>query len=317
MLIRCRRWIHAAGYAGGSAARRGAGTAPEASPVRVRPARWLLTWRRVRRKPMGVLGAVIICLLVVMAVGAGRIAPYNPDRIHASQRFQPPGGTFWLGTDNFGRDVFSRVVYGARISLVIGILAVILGTSLGALAGLISGHFGGKTDLVIQRIMDSLMAFPTLVLALAVVAALGSSLPNVILAVALTLIPVANRIVRSVALTVRETSYVTAARGIGCSEWRVVFVHALPNCFAPYVIIATANLGTAILAEAALGFLGLGVPPPTPSWGSMLSGAAQSYLYRAPWMAIYPGIAISLAVFGFNMVGDAIRDVLDPKLRGQ
>jgi peptide/nickel transport system permease protein len=292
------------------------GMAVAHAPARVHHARALLTWRDVRRKPMGVLGALIICLLVTMAVFADHIARYNPNQIRALERFQAPGRTFWLGTDNFGRDMYSRVVYGARISLEIGIAAVALGTSVGALSGLISGYFGGRTDLVIQRVMDSLMAFPTLVLALAVVAALGSSLPNVILAVALTLIPVANRVVRSVALIARETSYVMAARGIGCTEWRVLFVHVLPNCSAPYVVIATANLGTAVLAEAALGFLGLGVPPPTPSWGSMLSGAAQSYLYRAPWMAIYPGIAISLAVFGFNMLGDAIRDVLDPRLRG-
>ena len=276
-----------------------------------------MVWRSVRRKPMGAVGAVIVCLLVVLAVFAGRIAQYDPDKVRAVQRFQPPGGAFWFGTDDFGRDVFSRVVYGARISLQIGISAVFLGTSVGALVGLISGYWGGRTDLVIQRVMDAMMAFPTLVLALAVVAALGASLSNVILAVALTLVPVANRVVRSVALSVRETDYVTAARGLGGSPWRVLFIHVLPNCFAPYVVIATANLGTAILAEAALGFLGLGVPPPTPAWGSMLSGAAQGYLYRAPWMAMYPGVAITLAVFGFNMLGYAIRDVLDPRLRGR
>jgi peptide/nickel transport system permease protein len=276
-----------------------------------------MVWRLARRKPMGVVGAVIVCLLVVVAVFADGIARYDPYQVRARQRFQPPGGAFWFGTDDFGRDVFSRVVHGARISLQIGVAAVFLGTSGGALVGLISGYFGRRTDLVIQRIMDAMMAFPTLVLALAVVAALGVSLPNVILAVALTLIPVSNRVVRSVALSVRETDYVTAARGLGGSEWRVLFVHVLPNCAAPYVVIATANLGTAILAEAALGFLGLGVPPPTPAWGSMLSGAAQGYLYRAPWMAMYPGVAITLAVFGFNMLGDAVRDVLDPRLRGR
>ncbi len=274
-------------------------------------------WRFSRRKPMGVLGILIVCLLVVMALFAGPIARHNPDQVRALQRFQPPGSAFWFGTDDFGRDVFSRVVYGARISLEIGIAAVMLGTSVGALVGLISGYFGGRMDLVVQRVMDALMAFPTLVLALAVVAALGASLPNVIVAVALTLIPSANRVVRSVALSVRATNYVMAARALGGSEWRVVFIHVLPNCFAPYVIIATANLGTAILAEAALGFLGLGVPPPTPAWGSMLSGAAQNHLYRAPWMAVYPGVAISLAVFGFNMFGDALRDLLDPRLRGR
>jgi peptide/nickel transport system permease protein len=271
----------------------------------------------VRRKPMGVVGGLLVCLLVIVAVSAGRIAQHDPFKVRAMLRFQSPGSAFWFGTDDFGRDVFSRVVYGARISLQIGISAVLLGTSVGALVGLTSGYFSGRTDLVIQRIMDSMMAFPTLVLALAVVAALGASLPNVIIAVALTLIPVANRVVRSVALSVRATDYVTAARGLGGTEWRVLFVHVLPNCFAPYVVIATANLGTAILAEAALGFLGLGVPPPTPAWGSMLSGAAQGYLYQAPWMAVYPGLAITLAVFGFNMLGDAIRDVLDPRLRGR
>ncbi|MFI5341189.1 MAG: ABC transporter permease, partial [Candidatus Methylomirabilales bacterium] len=192
-----------------------------------------MVWRFVRRKPMGVAGAVIVCLLVVMAVFAGRIAQYDPYQIRALLRFQPPGSAFWFGTDDFGRDVFSRVVYGARISLEIGISAVLLGTSVGALVGLISGYSGGRTDLVVQRIMDALMAFPTLVLALAVVAALGASLPNVILAVAFTLIPVANRVVRSVALSVRETTYVMAARGLGASERRVLFTHVLPNCFAP------------------------------------------------------------------------------------
>ena len=285
-------------------------------PLREHRAR-AMVWRFVRRKPMGAVGGVIVCLLVLTAVFADHVARHHPYQVRAMQRFRPPGNAFWFGTDDFGRDVFSRVVYGARISLQIGLAAVLLGTSVGALVGLGSGYVGGRTDLVIQRVMDAMMAFPTLVLALAVVAALGASLPNVVLAVALTLIPVANRVVRSVALSVRETDYVTAARGLGGSAWRVLFVHVLPNCFAPYVVIATANLGTAILAEAALGFLGLGVPPPTPAWGSMLSGAAQGYLYRAPWMAMYPGVAITLAVFGFNMLGDAIRDVLDPRLRGR
>ena len=287
----------------------------EAPPPRHGP--WHALWRFARRKPMGVVGAVIVCLLVVVAVFADQIAQHNPDRVRAVQRFLAPGSAFWFGTDDFGRDVFSRVVHGARISLRLGIFAVALGTSLGATVGMISGYLGGRIDLVIQRGMDALMAFPTLVLALAVVTALGASLHNVIVAVAITLIPASNRVVRSVALSVRETTYVDAARALGGSQRRVVFVHVLPNCFAPYVVIATANLGTAILAEASLSFLGLGVPPPTPAWGSMLSGASQNYLFRAPWMAIYPGAAISLAVFGFNMLGDAIRDVLDPRLRGR
>ena len=271
----------------------------------------------VRRKPMGVLGAVIVGVLVLTAAFADRIAAHKPEQIRAVQRFRPPSQAHWFGTDDFGRDVFSRVAHGARISLRIGISAVLLGTTVGALIGLVSGYFGGRTDLMVQRVMDGLMAFPTLVLALAVVAALGASVRNVIIAVGLTLAPAANRLVRSVALSVRETPFVMAARALGGSQWRVIFRHVLPNCLAPYLVIATANLGSAIVAEASLGFLGLGVPPPTPAWGSMLSGATQTYLFRAPWMAIYPGLAISLAVFGFNMFGDAVRDLLDPRLKGR
>lgn len=271
----------------------------------------------VRRKPMGVVGAVIVCILTLTAVFAERIAVHKPEQVRAVQRLRPPSPVHWFGTDDFGRDVFSRVAHGARISLRIGITAVLLGTTVGALIGLVSGYFGGRTDLVVQRVMDGLMAFPALVLALAVVAALGASVRNVIIAVGLTLAPAANRLVRSVALSVRETPFVMAARALGGSHGRVVLRHVLPNCLAPYLVIATANLGSAIVAEASLGFLGLGVPPPTPAWGSMLSGATQTYLFRAPWMAIFPGLAISLAVFGFNMFGDAVRDLLDPRLKGR
>jgi peptide/nickel transport system permease protein len=273
--------------------------------------------RLARRKPMGFVGVVIVIVLVLMAVFADSIARHHPDQVRAAQRLKAPSQAHWFGTDDFGRDVFSRVAHGARVSLKIGIAAVLVGTTVGALIGLISGYLGGRFDLIVQRVMDALMAFPTLVLALAVVAALGASLRNVIIAVSLTLIPAANRLVRSVALSVRETSFVMAARASGATQGRVVFRHVLPNCLAPYLVIATANLGSAIVAEASLGFLGLGVPPPTPAWGSMLSGATQSFLFRAPWMAIYPGLAISLAVFGFNMLGDAVRDLLDPKLKGR
>ena len=280
------------------------------------------TWARMvgrflRRKPMGAIGALLIVLVVVVAVFAELIAPYDPYELRSARLFAPPGDQFWLGTDDYGRDILSRLIYGARISLYVGLLAVILGTTTGALLGLISGFFGGKTDFLLQRLMDSLMAFPALVLALAIVAALGQSTTNVILAVAIVLIPTSSRVVRSTVLSIKEHLYVEAARAIGCPTWRLVFRHVLPSCVPPYIILATVALGTAILAEASLGFLGLGTPPPEPSWGSMLSGASQKYIRRAPWMAIYPGIAISLAVFGFNMLGDAVRDVLDPRLRGR
>lgn len=271
----------------------------------------------LRRKPMGAVGAFLIVTTVLVAVFAPLIAPYDPYELRTGQLFTPPNSQFWFGTDDYGRDIFSRIIYGAQISLYVGLLAVLLGTTSGALLGMISGYFGGKTDFFIQRIMDSLMAFPTLVLALAIVAALGQSTTNVILAVAIVLIPTASRVVRSTVLSVKELPYIEAGRAIGCPVWRLVFRHVLPSCLPPYIILATVALGTAILAEASLGFLGLGTPPPEPSWGSMLSGASQKYIRRAPWMAIYPGIAISLAVFGFNMLGDAVRDVLDPRLRGR
>ncbi len=271
----------------------------------------------VRRKPTGAVGAAIILVMVFTAVFADYIARYDPYQIRTDKLFAPPGPEFWLGTDDFGRDLFSRIVYGSRISLYVGILAVLFGTTNGALWGLISGYFGGRTDFIIQRVMDALMAFPTLVLALAIVAALGQSTTNVIIAVGIVLTPTANRVIRSVVLSIKQNVYIEAARAIGASELRVMFLHVLPNCVAPYIILATTALGTAILAEASLSFLGLGTPPPEPAWGSMLSGAAQRYIRQAPWMAIYPGIAISLAVFAFNMFGDALRDVLDPRLRGR
>jgi peptide/nickel transport system permease protein len=279
------------------------------------------SWRQgvyhfVRAKPLGALGGLLIVAMVVMALFASLLAPYDPYELHVSQMFAPPGRTFLLGTDEYGRDLLSRLLYGARVSLYVGLLAVGCGTTSGALLGLVSGYFRGKTDFVLQRLMDWLMAFPTLVLALAIVAALGQSTFNVILAVAVVIVPTAARVIRATVLTVREQVFVEAGRAIGCSNGRLLFQHIVPNCLAPYLILATAGLGNAILAEAALSFLGLGTPPPEPSWGTMLSGAAQQYVWRAPWMAIFPGVAISLAVFGFNLFGDALRDVLDPRLRG-
>jgi peptide/nickel transport system permease protein len=279
------------------------------------------TWRGgvrrfLRDKPLGALGGAIILAMIVVALFAPLLAPYDPYELRVTNMFTPPGREFWLGTDEYGRDLLSRLLYGARISLYIGLLAVGLGTTSGALVGLVSGYCGGRTDFILQRLIDWLLAFPTLVLALAIVAALGQSTANVILAVAVVIVPTAARVIRATVLTVREQVFVEAGRAIGCTDSRLLFQHILPNCLSSYLILASAGLGNAILAEAALSFLGLGTPPPEPSWGTMLSGAAQQYVWRAPWMAIFPGVAISLAVFGFNLLGDALRDVLDPRLRG-
>ena len=275
------------------------------------------TWRRYAARNRNIaVGATILAVVILAALLANVISTHDPRRLNPAQRLKAPSAANFLGTDEFGRDVFSLVLHGAQVSLLVGATTMILTSIWGIAIGLIAGYYR-RVDMALMRVMDGLMAFPTLVLALAVVAALGASVRNVIIAVGLTLAPAANRLVRSVALSVRETPFVMAARALGGSQWRVVFRHVLPNCLAPYLVIATANLGSAIVAEASLGFLGLGVPPPTPAWGSMLSGATQTYLFRAPWMAIYPGLAISLAVFGFNMLGDAVRDLLDPRLKGR
>lgn len=271
--------------------------------------------RFILRKPLGAVGAVLAMSLVVMGVFAPTIAPYDPYKIDANATFISPSFPHLLGTDDFGRDVFSRILFGARISLLVSLMAVVWGSTAGALIGWISGFWLGKVDITVQRVMDIMMSFPLLVLALAIVAALGPSLWNVIIAISIVIIPRSARVNRSAALAVREMQYVDAAKAIGCSQWRSLFVHVIPNCMAPFIIIATAELGEAILVEASLSFLGVGVPPPEPSWGSMLTMASRDYLQKAPWMAIFPGLAITIVVFGFNLLGDALRDVLDPRLR--
>lgn len=266
-------------------------------------------------KPLGAAGGIILFLFVIVAIFAPNVAPYNPYEMHYESPFTPPGRGFILGTDNFGRDLFSRIIWGSRISLYVGLVSVALGTTSGALLGLISGYWGGTTDIILQRVVDILLAFPMLILAMAVMAALGASLNNVIIAVGIVLIPQGARVVRSSTLSIKENDYVLAAKAIGCTAWRILFVHVLPQCIAPYIIVATAALGWAILTEATLSFLGFGTPPPIPSWGAMLSGGAQMYMEKAPWMAIFPGVAVTLAVFSINLLGDALRDVLDPRLR--
>jgi peptide/nickel transport system permease protein len=272
-------------------------------------------WLFVRKNPLGAAGGLLMLLLILAAVFADVLATHNPIRT-SSRVLVAPGAEFWLGTDNLGRDLWSRVVYGSRISLLVGVASTLLGAVAGGLVGLVSGYVGGKTDLLAQRLMDIMQALPILVLALVMAAALGPSLTNTIIAISVVIAPRAARVVRASVLAIREFVYIEAAHALGGGHGRVAFRHILPNTFGPFVVLVTAQLGGAILAEAALSFLGLGVPEPFPSWGRMLSIAAAEYATKAPWLVIYPGLAISLAVFGTNLLGDALRDTLDPRLRG-
>ena len=276
---------------------------------------WAGIVKFVRTKPLGAAGAVVILIMALAAFFADVIAPYDAYELNQRLQFRAPSATHWLGTDEFGRDVLTRLIYGARIALFIGFASSFLGSTAGAILGVVSAYLGGKTDLWLQRVMDIMLAFPLLILALAIVTVLGRSIPNLILAIAIPVIPRTARIVRSSALSAKENIYVEAARAVGSSHLRVMFNHIVPNIMAPYLIVLTAQLGGAILTEASLSFLGLGTAEPTPSWGLMLSGGAPMYAEKAPWLAIFPGLVISLAVFGFNLFGDSLRDALDPRLR--
>jgi peptide/nickel transport system permease protein len=276
-------------------------------------------WPAIRKfivtKPLGAIGGALILVMVITAIFADAFAPYDPYEINQRLQFTAPSLQHWLGTDEFGRDMLTRLIYGARIALFIGLVAAFIGSTAGAILGVFSAYMGGKVDLIVQRIMDVMLAFPLLILALAIVSVLGRSIPNVVLAIAIPIIPRTTRIVRSSALSVKEHSFVEAAHAVGSQHWRVMARHILPNVMAPYLIMLTAQFGNAILVEASLSFLGLGTAEPTPSWGLMLSGSAAAYAEKAPWVAIFPGLAITLAVFGFNLFGDSLRDALDPKLR--
>jgi len=269
------------------------------------------------KKPLGAVGAAIILVMLAAAVLARPLAPYDPYLADYSAQFARPSAEHWFGTDEFGRDVLTRILYGAQIALFVGFTASLAGCTIGGLLGAVSAFLGGKVDLLLERLMDVLLAFPQLILALAVASILGPAVQNVVIAVAIPIIPRAARVVRATALSVKENVYVEAVSALGASRRRVVFQHILPNVVAPYIIMVTAQLAGAILAEAALSYLGLGAAEPTPSWGLMLSGSASAYAEKAPWIGLFPGIAISLAVFGFNLFGDSLRDALDPKLRGR
>jgi peptide/nickel transport system permease protein len=278
--------------------------------------RWLeASFRFTRQRPLGAVGAAIIGIMIAAAVLAGLVAPYDPLATDYARMLQAPSSIHWFGTDSFGRDVFTRIIYGSRTALWIGFASAFLGATLGALIGVTSAYFGGKIDLVLQRFMDLLLSFPLIILALVVVSLLGSGTTNVVFAITVPMVPRCALVVRSSALALREMPFVEAARALGFGPVHIILRHMLPNVMAPYLIMLTAFLGQAILLEASLSFLGLGVSEPQAAWGLMLRGAAVEFAERAPWMAIYPGIAISLAVFAFNLLGDSLRDALDPKLR--
>jgi peptide/nickel transport system permease protein len=269
------------------------------------------------QRPLGAVGAVIILFMSAVALSANWLAPYDALATDYGAMLAAPNAQHWLGTDAYGRDVMSRVIFGSRTALIVGVSASFMGATLGALIGVASAYFGGRVDMIVQRLMDVVISFPIIILALAVVAILGTGVQNVILAIAIPMIPRCARVVRSSALAVREMPYVDAARAAGFTDSRIVLRHMLPNVMAPYLIMLTAFLGQAILLEASLSFLGLGVQEPVAAWGLMLRGAAVEFAETAPWMAIFPGLAISLAVFAFNLLGDSLRDALDPRLRTQ
>jgi peptide/nickel transport system permease protein len=279
-------------------------------------------WRRAiidfcRQRPLGAIGAAVVLLNLVVAVLANVISPYDPLGTDYGAMLAAPNRAHWLGTDAFGRDVLTRILYGSRTAMLVGFSCAFFGATVGAVIGVTSAYFGGKVDLLIQRVMDIFLSFPLIILALAVVAMLGTGLQNVIAAITIPMIPRAALVARSSALAIREMPYVDAARAAGFRHGRIILRHMSPNVMAPYLIMLTAFLGQAILLEASLSFLGLGVSEPTPAWGLMLRGAAVQFAESAPWMAVFPGLAISLAVFAFNLFGDSLRDALDPRLRTQ
>ncbi len=269
-----------------------------------------------RQSPVGAVAGVFLVFVILMAIAAPVVAPYHPLTADFTVMTEPPVAAHPLGTDPLGRDTLSRIIYGARYTLIVAFSAVLLGTTSGAILGVASAYIGGKFDLGVQRVLEVLQAFPDLILALLLMVALGPGLGTVILAIAVTRIPFGGRIVRSVALQVREMDYVTAARAVGVSGLRTMRLHVAPQCVAPYLVLATAHLGVAIIIEASLGFLGVGIPPPTPTWGNMLAMQGNN-LIPPWWLVVYPGVAITLIVLAFSLFGDGLRDYLDPRLRGR
>ena len=281
----------------------------------LRPSLWTRARSFCRRQPLGTFGLALVVIIAVTGIFAEELAPYNPTANDFGAMTEAPSLNHWLGTDQFGRDQLSRIIFGARTAMIVGFSCALVSSFAGLVLGVGSAYFGGRIDLYLQRLLDIVMAFPLIILALAMVAIFGTGMHNVIIAITIPLIPRCARIVRSSALSIREVPYVDAARALGFSHSRIILRHMVPNVMAPFLILLTAFVGQAILAEASLSYLGLGVQEPTPAWGLMLQGGAEEYASTAPWIAIFPGLAIALTVFGFSLYGDALRDVLDPKLR--
>ena len=271
----------------------------------------------IRRQPLASAGGLVVLIMIFSSIFANFLTPYDPEAASWVNQLTPPSAEFWLGTDAFGRDILTRIIYGARTALFVGFTAAFVGATGGLILGVASAYFGGRFDIICQRLVDIVMAFPLIVLALAVVATLGASTINVIIAITIPFIPQCARVVRSSALAIREIPYVDAARALGFSHTRIIMRHMVPNVMAPYLIMLTTFVGQAILLEASLSYLGMGVQEPTPAWGLMLQGGAEEFAESAPWVPIFPGLAITIAVFGFNLFGDGLRDVLDPRLRSR
>lgn len=293
----------------------------DVGPAGVSPARSLQkriqsTGALARRKPLGTMGAIIFLVMILVAVFSPFIATQNPNRQNAADRLQAPSAAHWMGTDDSGRDVWSRVVYGARVSLYVGVVSVLLASAAGTAVGMTSAYLGGRTDTIMQRIVEMFLAFPTLILAMVIMATLGSSVNNLIIAVVLVFTWRFSRVVRGCTLSAKEELYVDSARAIGAGHVRIMVRHILPNILAPLIVLASTNLGIIIFIEASLSFLGFGTPAPTPSWGRMLSGTASGYFQVAWWMAFFPGFVLTVAILGVNALGDALRDIWDPRLRG-
>jgi len=272
--------------------------------------------RMIKEKPLGTAGALITLVLLFTGIFADYLAPYGYNEAHVVDKLMGPSSQYWMGTDNLGRDILSRIIYGARISAIVGLSASTIATVISLILGILSRYLGGKFDLLTQRVVDTWMCVPQLVLLMIIIATVGPGMLQVILVLGVSWGIVGSRIIRSAVIEIKQNVYIEASKAIGCSTFRILLKHILPNIMAPTIILFTTRVPNVILVEASLSFLGFGIPPPAPSWGGMLTGSARDYMFIAPWMAIWPGLALSIVVFGVNMFGDAVRDILDPRLRG-